>query len=125
VSVEVEPVCWRRYSGPGGVSEIVRPDLYAITASEAFEDCWFLEIDRGTESPAAIRRKCLAYETYWRTGIEQQRNGTFPLVAWVAPDERRAGRIERENRDATTLRRELFRVTTSDRLVELIAEGAG
>ena len=52
--VEVEPACWRRYTGSGGAPEILRPDLYVVTASGDFEDCWFLEIDRGTESPAAI-----------------------------------------------------------------------
>lgn len=89
LSVDVEPDCWRRYTGSGGAPEIVRPDLYAVTGSGAFEDCWFLEIDRGTESPAAISRKCRAYEAYWRTGREQESHGTFPLVAWVVPDDQR------------------------------------
>ena len=87
VEVEVEPACWRRYMGPGGAAEFVRPDLYVVTASGAYEDCWFLEIDRGTESPAATSRKCRAYDRYWRTGAEQQRHRTFPLVVWVAPDD--------------------------------------
>ena len=123
-SVEVEPACWRRYTGPGGAAEFAKPDLYVVTASEAYENCWFLEIDRGTESPAAIGRKCRAYQAYWRTGREQDQHGTFPLVVWVAPDEARAKRIEKVISGARNLKRELFRVTTADQLVQLAAGGA-
>jgi hypothetical protein len=125
VGVEVEPACWRRYTGPGGAREIVRPDLYVVTASEAFEDCWFLEIDRGTESPAAIARKCRAYELYWRSGAEQEKHGTFPLVTWVAPDETRAKRLRNVISSRRNLNQSLFRVTTSAHLVDLVTGGAG
>jgi hypothetical protein len=124
VEVEVEPTCWRRYVGPAGAAEFVRPDLYAVTTHRDFEDCWFLEIDRSTESPAAIGRKCRAYQAYWRTGREQEQHGTFPLVVWVAPNDVRAQRIEKVVGTARNLKRELFRVTTADRLVQLIAGGA-
>lgn len=124
VEVEVEPTCWRRYTGPGGAAEFVRPDLYAVTRHGDFEDCWFLEIDRSTESPAAIGRKCRAYQSYWRTGREQERHGTFPLVVWVTPDKVRAQRIEKVISGARNLERELFRVTTADRFVQLVAGGA-
>ena len=124
LSVDVEPSCWRRYIGSGGASEIVRPDLYAVTASGVFEHCWFLEIDRGTESPAAISRKCVAYGAYWRTGREQETHGTFPLVTWVAPDDQRAKRLTAVISSARNVKRDLFHVTTSERLVELMAGGA-
>ena len=125
LSVDIEPDCWRRYTGSAGAPEIVRPDLYVVTASGAFEDCWFLEIDRGTESPAAISRKCRAYEAYWRTGREQDTRRTFPLVTWVAPDEQRAKRLNSVISTARNLNRDLHRVTTGERMVELITEGAG
>src|SRR5262249_8242867 len=92
-TVQIEPACWRRYIGPSGAWHTVKPDLYVVTAGEAFEDCWFLEIDRGTESPAAITRKCRAYEVYFRSGREQQSHGAFPLIVWVAPDQARAERL--------------------------------
>jgi hypothetical protein len=124
VGIEVEPTCWRRYIGSGGAAEFVRPDLYAVTTHGDFEDCWFLEIDRGTESAAAIGRKCRAYHAYWQTGREQEQHGTFPLVLWVAPNETRRQRIERLITGARNLKRELFRVTTVEQLVQLIAGGA-
>jgi hypothetical protein len=124
VAVEVEPTCWRRYIGLGGAAEVVRPDLYAVTTQGNFEDCWFLEIDRGTESPTAIARKCRAYYAYFRTGQEQEQHGAFPLVVWVAPDVMRAQRIETVISGARHLKRDIFRVTTGGPLVQLIAGGA-
>jgi hypothetical protein len=124
VGIEVEPACWRRYTGPGGASELVRPDLYTVTRHGDFEDCWFLEIDRGTESPSAIGRKCRAYDAYWRTGREEKAHGAFPLVVWVAPEGARAQRIETVISSARNLKRELFRVTTAADLVQLMAGGA-
>jgi hypothetical protein len=124
VAVEVEPSCWRRFTGRSGASEFVKPDLYVVTASGAYEDCWFLEIDRGTESPAAIARKCRAYQAYWRSGREQTAHGVFPLVVWVAPDEARARRIEQVIGRTHSLERSLFRATTTGGLVELIIGGA-
>jgi Replication-relaxation len=123
--VDIEPSCWRRYLGRSGAPEIVRPDLYVVTASGAFEDCWFLEIDRGTESPAAIRRKCRAYEMYWRNGREQETHGTFPLVVWVVPDAEREKRLRATVGGARNLKWALFRVTTHTDLVPLLAGGAG
>jgi hypothetical protein len=125
VEVEIEPSCWRRYSGPGGAPATVKPDLYVVTAREDFEDCWFLEIDRSTESPAAISRKCRAYDLYWRSGLEQAAHETFPLVLWVVPDERRAARVRTVIKRARNLNQELFRVTTLASLVQTVSGGAG
>jgi hypothetical protein len=124
-TVELEPACWRRYLNGAGVLETLRPDLAAITAQGAFEYCWFLEVDRATEHKPALQRKCRAYESYWRTGAEQQRAGTFPRVVWLAPDAERAQQIERAIRAARPLKQDLFAVVPVDELVELIGGGAG
>jgi len=125
IEVEIEPAAWRRYPNAAGARETLRPDLYVVSAHDEFEYCWFLEIDRGTEHKPTLLRKCRQFATYWRTGIEQQRSGTFPLIVWVAPDEAREQEIEAAIRSARSLKQDLFRVTTSDRLVELIAGGVG
>jgi hypothetical protein len=124
VIVEIEPACWRRYIGAGGAREVVRPDLYVVSARDEFEYCWFLEIDLGTEHKPALVRKCRAYDAYWRSGLEQQRSRTFPLVVWAAPDERRARQIEQAIRSARSLKQGLFRVVPASALVDLFAEGA-
>ena len=122
--VEVEPRCWRHFLGAGGAREAIKPDLYVASVSGAFEDCWFLEIDRGTESPAAIGRKCRSYHAYWRTGLEQDRLGTFPRVVWVAATAARAKRIEQVTAGLRQLKHELFLVTTGEQLIELLQRGA-
>lgn len=123
VELEIEPACWRQFIGIGGAREGVKPDLYAVTAAGDYEDAWFLEVDRGTESPAAISRKCHAYDRYWRTGQEQKRHGAFPIVVWLCPNARRASRIQRVLDSARNIKREIFRVTTNEEFVGLIAGG--
>jgi hypothetical protein len=121
VAVEVEPACWRRYTGPGGSRETIRPDLYVVTEADEFEHLWFLEIDLDTESLTSLGRKCRNWSAYYHSGREQARNGAFPRVVWVAPSVARAARIERTIASTARLATALFQVTTSDRLVELIA----
>lgn len=123
IEVEIEPAAWRRYPNVAGARQTLRPDLYVVSARDEFEYCWFLEIDRGTEHKPALVRKCRQYEAYWRTGIERQRSGTFPLVVWVTDDELRAQEIEAAIRSARSLKHDLFQVTTSDRLAALMAGG--
>jgi Replication-relaxation len=43
VATETEPTSWRRFLGTGGSPEILKPDLYVVTASGEFEDHWFVE----------------------------------------------------------------------------------
>jgi hypothetical protein len=124
VEVEIEPECWRRFSGDGGAPATVKPDLYIVSGRDDFEDCWFMEIDRGTESPAAIARKCRAYDLYWRSGLEQAAQGTFPVVLWVTPDDRRVERLSAFIKRARSVKSELFQVTTSARLIETVTGGA-
>lgn len=122
--VEIEPTSWRRFSGAGGSPAFVKPDLYAVTGRAEYEDCWFIEIDRGTESPQAIGRKCRAYDLYWRSGLEQAAHGTYPLVLWVVPNERRAQKIRGIIARARNLNSDLFRCTVSEHLVGAVAGGA-
>lgn len=130
VSIEVEPRSWREFLGAGGARERVRPDLHLITTDNTnggsgFEDLWFLEVDRSTESVPVIVRKCRLYERFRRTGAEQHRNGgTFPLVVFACPDSARATRIDRAIRATNDIPNELFRACTNAGLVELIAAGA-
>lgn len=118
-----EPASWRSYLGPGGVAETLKPDLYAVTASGAYEDHWFCEIDRATESLPTIRRKCAQYERYRRTGREQQTSDVFPLVVWVAPDDQRADDIRRAIAADRQLDAALYRVTTSAAFRDYITGG--
>ncbi|MEX0825953.1 MAG: replication-relaxation family protein [Acidimicrobiia bacterium] len=85
---ETEPSCWRTW-GAG----LLKPDAYLVTVTPDFEDHWFVEVDRATESTTTIVRKAAVYEQYHRTGIEQERHGVFPRVLWIVPHERRKNQI--------------------------------
>jgi len=47
------------------------------------------------------------------------------VVVWVAPDKTRAGRIEKAIGARRQRKTHLFRMTSSPRLLELLAGGAG
>jgi len=106
-----EPECWREYLGQGGQRLALKPDLWAVTVpldqagSCTIEDHWFIEVDRGTESLATIRRKGAAYVAYWRAGTEQAKHGVFPRVLWLTPDVARANAITSALADRQPTRR--------------------
>lgn len=89
LEVQTEPQCWRRHPGPGGGTEICKPDAYIRLGVGEFEDSWMLELDTGSESPATLARKLDAYRRYFASGIEQSWRGVFPRILWVVPDLRR------------------------------------
>ncbi len=84
VGVASEPDCWRRFLGPGGIPDLLKPDLALVTASGDYEDHWFIEADRATESLPTVARKCEQYLRYRRTGALQAELGLFPLPQHAA-----------------------------------------
>jgi Replication-relaxation len=118
-----EPDCWRSYLGSGGAREVLKPDLYAVTAIGEYEDHWFVEVDRATESLPTLMRKCVQYERYRRTGREQAEAGVFPLVVWVVPDDTRAAKLQAALQTARGLDMAVFRVTTAEQLLNLVCGG--
>lgn len=120
-NVMVDPHTTRRFPGLGGQTQTLAPDLsLLIQASDddgAYEDRWFIEVDRGTESIPTLLGKCEQYETYRRSGIEQAAmDGSFPLVLWLFEGRRaeaRAAELERRVARNHQLRPELFRYVTS------------
>jgi hypothetical protein len=123
VELVTEPDCWRRSLHVGGGLDVLRPDLYLVTAEGEYEHCWFVEVDRGTASLPAIVRKCHDYLAYRQTGQEQKRTGTFPLVLWITPDAERQARVEQVIR--RNLPTELFRVTDNRGFIASMTGGTG
>lgn len=54
---QTEPSCWRSFTGPGGGRAVLKPDAEAVMQVGRFEDRWFLEVDRATESRPTLDRK--------------------------------------------------------------------
>ena len=125
--VQIEPLCWQRYTGMGGSNEVLKPDLAAITIpkqQDEFEDHWFIEVDRATESIPTVLRQCRAYEACRQSGAVQAERGVFPIVVWVVPTQRRADNIARGIRQARGLDAELYRVCTYEELLPPLLGGA-
>lgn len=121
VGYETEPSCWRTFSNGLSGPATLKPDLFVTTADSTSELCWFVEIDLGTESSGAIRRKCQTYHDYWASGHEQHRHSVFPKVLWIADTERRAGLINRAITGARVLHQPLFAVIATAGATDVLA----
>lgn len=121
-ALQLEPECWRAYSS-AGVSYSLKPDLYAATATEEYEDRYFIEVDLDTESPAKIIDKCEKYHAYYRSGLEQEESEMFPLTVWIVPSITRKEKLIRHLREAFDKQAKLFAVITCDELEHLVLEG--
>jgi len=122
--VQFEPDCWRRYSARNGKSIILKSDLYAVTRGNSYEDCWFMEIDRATETPERIVEKCERYIQYLRTGAEQKKSGVFPYVVWIVPDTKRKNSLTAHIEKAFPRGANIFITILPDELEILITNGA-
>ncbi len=121
-TLQPEPECWRSYSEYGTIMAL-KPDLFAVTVSGQYEDRWFIEVDLDTESPAKIIGKCEKYHKYYRSGLEQEETGVFPLTAWIVPTLERKEKLITRIREAFDKQPKLFTVITVDELTHLIQYG--
>jgi len=110
IDFRVEQAAWRSYLDLHGAPAMLKPDAELRLTRGGFEDRWWLEVDRATERRTTIRRKLDAYAAYYRTGIEQQRSGLFPLTAWLTVSHERARVLEEVVGELPKNERRLFRV---------------
>ncbi|MGH2769520.1 MAG: replication-relaxation family protein [Actinomycetota bacterium] len=120
---QAEPACWRRFWGASG-SQVIKPDAFVRLGREEYEDRFFVEVDRGTESPRTLECQVRVYCQYWASGQEQVRSGVFPRVLWLVPDERRKALLVEVLASLPAESWQLFQVATADRAVEAIT-GSG
>lgn len=120
LNLELEPACWRPFLDPMGVRQVLKPDLFAVTATADYEDHWFIEVDRGTEGIPTLIRQCRAYVRYRASGQEQVKSGVFPRVIWLLPHEERQRRFQAALSATRSLDSELFRAVTADGFLPVI-----
>lgn len=118
---DAEPAAWRSYAGPGGGRLTLKPDAFAVLQTDEFEDHFFIEVDRATESTTRIATKAKAYVRYWQSGREQAEAGLFPRVLWVAPTDRRASQLAETLTGLPPEHWQLFAVTTTQRAARQMA----
>lgn len=84
VTFRTEPACWQRTASLG----TLKPDGYVLIATGDIEDAWWLEVDRGTESPGTLRRKLNLYLLAAQGGVTGP-DEVLPRVLVTVPSERR------------------------------------
>jgi hypothetical protein len=126
VKTELEPVCWRNYTGEDGKPATMKPDMFAVTANREYQDSWLLEVDLGTESPIKVLDKCRRYVFYCKSGIEQKQHGVFPLVVWLVYNANRKSKLQQyiaECRELSEASKRLFTVILPEEFETLICKG--
>lgn len=124
IEAQSEPYCWRPFSCAGKIKAL-KPDLFAITQCDQYEDRWFFEIDLATVSPIKVIEKCHRYHQYFRSGLDQKQYGVFPLVVWIVPNTARKNSIEQNIKATFSKLPNIFVVITPDKLETLIRQGLG
>ncbi|MDR0884095.1 MAG: replication-relaxation family protein [Oscillospiraceae bacterium] len=122
-AADPEPMSWRHYTGRQGKKITLRPDLYAVTQGGGYEDRWFMELDRATESTTQVLNQCEQYMRYFQSGAEQKRHGVFPYVLWIVPNDKRKTDLTGKIRDQHARDPNLFIVITPDELETLVVGG--
>ena len=92
----------------------LKPDAYLELVSREYEDHYFIELDRSTESLTRIVNTCKKYIEYYRSGVEQRQHGVFPFVLWIVPDDKRKPAISKAIQTELYNFWELFTVITLD-----------
>lgn len=108
-----EPLCHRSYDTFTGKKIFLKPDAFAQLLLGAYEDVYFFEIDRATESLNRVLNQCKKYLAYYNTGIEQrEREGIFPLVLWIVPHDKRKDAISKRLEKELNAFLPMFQVVT-------------
>jgi hypothetical protein len=121
--MQTEPATWRRFQKGLGGQETLKPDLYLALGVGDYEDRWFVEIDRATESSTAVLKKCQIYQDYRRSGVEERLHDVFPRVLWLVPHERRTAQL-RSAFQKRKLPTDLFDIATFEQAVDVLTSGS-
>ncbi len=120
---ESEPGCWRPYLGPFAARLVLKPDAYLKLGVGEYEFSWLVEMDMATEALMTIERKAQRHLDYLRTGEARRIEGVSPRVAWIVPDEQRAGAVQRALDRLPAEAARLFAVATGASAVACLTEG--
>lgn len=119
--VDAEPSCWRKYRDDNRTCYL-KPDLFAVTSYDGYEDRWFIEMDLGSESMPQVLEKCNAYLRYYYTGLEQKATEMFPLVVWIVKDSQRKENLKACIRENLQGHPKMFLVITPDELEKMLRQ---
>lgn len=110
-----EPTSWHPDSRGG----LIKPDAYVRIDRGEIEDCWWLEVDRATESVPTLRRKLLAYVDFARAG-QLGPDGITPRVLVTVPHDHRLGAVQHMIKNLPAPAAELIIATHHDQAIHLM-----
>ena len=85
----------------GSRKEPLIPDGYFVLQTPRGHACFFLEVDRGTETTSRFKAKILAYQAYITSGQYERQYGTRSLrVLTVVPGPKRLANLKRVTGEA-------------------------
>jgi hypothetical protein len=118
-----EPTSWRAFPSAGNQRDWLKPDSYVRLGLGAYEDSYFIEVDRGTEGSRALERQLNVYVRYCASGQEQAERGVFPKSLWLTLTSQRADVIRACVDRLPEAERELFAVASFDDGLNQLAGG--
>lgn len=117
VTFRAEPACWQRTASLG----TLKPDAYVLVAAGDIENAWWLEVDRGTESPGTLRRKLNLYLLAAQAGVTGP-DGILPRVLVTVPNEHRLNTVHTVTDSLGANAQRLISITLHDGAVSFIAQ---
>lgn len=117
VAFLTEPGSWCA----NGIGGWLKPDAYAVVATDKVTDHWWVELDMATESLPTIRKKLTAYLDFVRRG-QRGPSGVIPRVLVAVPTEARREAIQALIGQLPEPASELLRVSTHERAAAFIGE---
>jgi hypothetical protein len=122
LELSAEPSCWRSFEGRGSQRSTLKPDSYVRLGLGAYEDSYFLEVDRGTEGSRALERQLQLYVAYHLSGREQAERQVFPRVLWLVPTEQRKAALVDSLARLPAEAWELFQVARFDEALTVMCQ---
>jgi hypothetical protein len=111
----IESAAWH----PDGHGGVIKPDAYVRVQAQEIEDCWWLEVDRATESIPTLKRKLLSYVEFARAG-QPGPDGITPRVLVTVPHDHRLTAVRTMIDDLPAPAAELIFPTLHDQAVGLM-----
>jgi hypothetical protein len=112
---DTEPACW----WPLGHGDYLKPDAYCVLSTTTHQDCWWLEIDQGTESLRRIRAKSRTYLNYLTHGGVGPDN-VPPRILYTTPNIQRCEAIKNIITRLSTQDSKLINVITRTEATEYL-----
>jgi hypothetical protein len=85
---QTEPACW----WPDGLGGYLKPDAFAVLSTDSYDELFWVEVDRGTESLPTLRRKIASYVNFVERGQLGPRQ-VLPHVLVTTPNEQRRASV--------------------------------